>query len=53
MSTWLIALTGAIYLWVAAEQFFKLDNVPMAIVYFGYAFANAGMYYLALYGKAH
>lgn len=47
MSGWLIAVTGLIYLWVCLEQYFKYDNLAMAIVYFGYAFANVGLYYLA------
>jgi len=43
MSTWLVALTGLIYLWIAVEQFIKKDYA-MAIVYFGYALANVGLY---------
>ncbi len=46
MSAWLIALTGVIYLGVAAEQGIK-DNWPMCIVYLGYALANVGLYALA------
>ncbi len=46
MSHWLIALTGAIYAGVAAEQFFR-GNSPMGVVYSGYAFSNIGLYYLA------
>lgn len=43
MSTWLIILTGLIYLYISGEQLIK-GNVPMATVYFGYALANAGLW---------
>lgn len=43
MSQWLVAATGIAYLWVSIEQLIK-GNVPMAIVYFGYAIANVGLY---------
>lgn len=46
MSGWLIAATGLAYLYVSVEQFFK-GNKPLAIAYFGYAFANIGLYILA------
>lgn len=46
MSTWLIALTGIIYAFVAGEQIFK-GNVGMTVVYAGYAFSNIGLYLLA------
>jgi hypothetical protein len=46
MSAWLIALTGAIYGFVAIEQATK-GNWPMCIVYAGYAFSNIGLYVLA------
>lgn len=46
MSGPLIALTGAIYLYVSAEQF-RVGNVPMGIAYLGYAFSNVGLYLLA------
>lgn len=46
MSAWLIALSGCIYLWVAAEQGYK-GNFGMFITYIGYAFANIGLYMLA------
>jgi hypothetical protein len=46
MSGWLIALTGVIYLYVAAEQGYK-GNFGMLITYLGYAFANVGLYMLA------
>ena len=43
MSGWLVALTGVIYFYICAEQSFK-GNVPMALCYAGYAFANIGLY---------
>lgn len=46
MSAWLIALSGCIYLWVAAEQVYR-GNLGMFITYLGYAFANIGLYMLA------
>jgi hypothetical protein len=46
MSSWLIILTGAIYLYVAAEQGWR-GNTGMAIAYSGYAFSNLGLYLLA------
>lgn len=46
MSGWLIALTGLIYAYVAAEQAFS-GNHGLAIAYAGYAFANIGLYMLA------
>jgi hypothetical protein len=46
MSSWLIALTGLVYLYVALEQGYK-GNIGMLIAYTGYAFANIGLYMLA------
>jgi hypothetical protein len=46
VSAWLIALTGVIYLYVAAEQGYK-GNIGMLITYLGYASANIGLYMLA------
>lgn len=46
MSSWLIILTGAIYAYVAGEQFAR-GNVGMGIAYTGYAFSNIGLYLLA------
>lgn len=46
MSAWLIAITGTIYAAVSIEQFFK-GNLPMTIVYAGYAFSNIGLYFIA------
>lgn len=47
MSGSLIALTGMIYLWVSAEQFWR-GNHGMGIAYLGYAFSNVGLYLLAV-----
>ena len=46
MSGPLIALTGLIYAYIAAEQFCK-GNPGMGIAYFGYAMSNIGLYLLA------
>ena len=46
MSGTLIAITGAIYLYVGLEQLWK-GNTPMAITYVAYAVANVGLYQLA------
>lgn len=46
MSGPLIIITGAIYAYVAGEQWAR-GNAPMALTYFGYAFANIGLYMLA------
>lgn len=46
MSGWLIALTGCIYAYVAAEQGYR-GHTGLAIAYTGYAFANIGLYLLA------
>ena len=46
MSAWLIIVTGLIYGYIALEQGFK-GNVPMAVVYSGYAFSNVGLYIMA------
>ena len=51
MSSWLVAFTGLIYLYIAAEQAWK-HNYPMAIVYLGYALANVGLY-LAVDPQSH
>ena len=49
MSPWLIALTGAIYAYIAGEQAFNKQWM-MSIVYTGYAFSNVGLYYLSKAG---
>lgn len=46
MSGWLIALTGAIYAYIAMEQGVK-GSWSMCVVYAGYAFSNIGLYLLA------
>lgn len=46
MSGWLIAVTGLIYAYVAAEQGYR-GNPGLAIAYAGYAFANIGLYMVA------
>ena len=47
MSGRLIALTGAIYLYVGLEQYFRFSNIPMLYTYLGYSFANVGLYLMA------
>jgi len=42
MSYWLIGAVGFVYLGVAIDQLIK-GNIGMAIAFFGYAFANAGL----------
>lgn len=46
MSGFLIAITGLIYAYVAAEQGYR-GNAGLAIAYAGYAFANIGLYLVA------
>jgi len=46
MSAWLIIVVGGIYAFIGFEQVAK-GNLPMAIVYIGYAFSNVGLYILA------
>jgi len=46
LSAWLIILTGLIYFYISIEQGLK-GNMPMAVVYSGYAFSNIGLYILA------
>ena len=46
MSSWLIILTGLIYAYIAGEQGLR-GNLPMLIVYAGYAFSNVGLYWMA------
>tara|TARA_R110000868_G_scaffold319299_1_gene580093 strand:+ start:199 stop:339 length:141 start_codon:yes stop_codon:yes gene_type:complete len=43
MSNWLLGLVTVIYAGISIEQLFK-GNIPMAIVYAGYTFANIGLY---------
>jgi hypothetical protein len=53
MSPWLIILTGLIYAYIAVEQLFFSKNIPMTIVYSGYAFSNVGLWWLAKLGQGH
>ena len=46
MSGLLIAITGLIYLYVAAEQAWR-GNFGLAIAYAGYSAANVGLYLVA------
>jgi len=46
VSAWLIIVTGLIYTYIGIEQGVK-GNMPMAVVYTGYAFSNVGLYILA------
>lgn len=46
MSSTLIAITGLIYLYVAAEMLAR-GNVPMAITYCAYSLANVGLWMMA------
>lgn len=46
MSGQLIILTGGIYAWIAADQFWR-GNAGLGIAYAGYAFSNVGLYLLA------
>lgn len=46
MSAWLIIVTGLIYAYIAFDQGLK-GNIPMLIIYSGYAFSNIGLYWMA------
>lgn len=46
MSSWLIALTGMIYLVVAADLAYH-HKVGLGLAYLGYAFANVGLWVAA------
>jgi len=46
VSGWLIIVTGLIYAYIGLEQALR-GNLPMAVVYSGYAFSNVGLYILA------
>lgn len=46
MAPWLIALTGVIYLVVAADLAAH-RQIGLAVAYLGYAFANVGLYLAA------
>jgi hypothetical protein len=45
LSSWLIAAVGLVYLWICIENAIK-GNMAMAIVFFGYSVANAGLYWI-------
>lgn len=46
MAPVLIAITGCIYAWVAADLAWR-GRYDLAIAYAGYAFSNIGLYYAA------
>lgn len=46
LSPILIAITGVIYLWVAADLAYH-HKLGLALAYLGYAFANVGLYLAA------
>ena len=46
MSSWLIAIVGVMYAFVAAELAYK-GNWWQALVFFGYAVSNIGLWKLA------
>ncbi len=43
MSSWLVACVGIVYTLVAIDQTFK-GNLPMSIMWGGYAFAQIGLW---------
>ncbi len=45
MSPGLVLFVGAVYAYIAAEQFY-LDNAAMGVVYAGYSFSNVGLWWL-------
>jgi len=47
MSSTLVALVGVIYLYIAGEQFYQ-NNVPVAVMYSGYALANVGLWFITI-----
>lgn len=46
MSRPLILVTTGIYLWIAVDQLSK-GNIAMFVCYFGYSFANIGLWLMA------
>ena len=46
MSSTLIAIIGVVYLYIAGESYYK-DNLGVAVMFAGYAFANVGAYIIA------
>jgi hypothetical protein len=49
MAAWLIALTGLIYAYVAADLAWR-GRYDLALAYAGYAFSNVGLYLVAARG---
>lgn len=43
MSSWLVGIIGVVYLVVAGDQLHK-GNLPMAIMWAGYSFAQVGLF---------
>jgi hypothetical protein len=50
MSSWLIILTGLIYVYICGENALK-GNMGLACMYAGYAFANYGAYLIQTKGS--
>lgn len=46
MSSWLIIVTGVIYLYIGIEQGYR-GNIPLCITYCAYSMANVGLYLMA------
>jgi len=46
MGPWLVALVGVIYVSVAIDQAVK-GNIPMCIVFLGYAASNVGFWHVS------
>jgi hypothetical protein len=46
MSAWMIGAVGVVYAYISVEQFIK-GNPAMGACFAGYAFANAGLLFLA------
>ena len=42
MSTWLVALMGMVYFYIALEQFYK-GSMGTGIMFLGYAIGNVGL----------
>jgi hypothetical protein len=49
VSAWLIALVGVIYAWVAADLAWR-GSWWQALIFFGYAVSNIGLWKLATEG---
>ena len=46
MSSWLIALVGLVYAYIAVEQIVR-GSPQMGMIFGGYALSNVGFYFLA------